>query len=49
MRFLSLALLASGLGYLFLVERRNRRAQSLPWWAKNYGQMDRDWVQRHKG
>lgn len=43
MRFLALAVLAGALVALLQVERRN---VDLPWWAKNYGRMNRDWIDR---
>lgn len=46
MRFLALAVLAGALVALLQVERRNRRNASQPWWARDYGRMDRDWVKR---
>lgn len=45
----SLVLMAVALGLVLAVHRRNARTRSRPWWARDYGQMDRGWVKRRIG
>lgn len=42
----ALVLMAVALGLVLAVHRRNARTRSLPWWARNYGRMGRDWTER---